>query len=174
MVRFRDDIFAVVDGDVSPAERFAVCITALASLSWKISLDCIHQYGVPMLDLLIYKGPRHRCSGLWDFRPYTKPTALHVPLSPASCHHRSAHIGWPIGEIRWVFVCSLRLQAFRYDGMNKFRRWRHLFVSPQSLAVCTDLCARGRPPQKKGRKVVADVLRVVLPFIRPLPAFKLG
>ena len=58
---------------------------------------------VDYLDLVIYKGERHRTSGYLDLRTFQKPLNLYQYLEFSSCHTQSVFKGLVVGEcIRYI------------------------------------------------------------------------
>ena len=100
-LRYRDDIFAVCV-DRAAADRLCETLSKKVSSCWRVVVDSVSGYGVPFLDLFLYKGPRYRATGYLDYGPYNKPTKVGVPLSDESAHPRHIHHSWPQGEFRRI------------------------------------------------------------------------
>ena len=132
-VRFRDDVLVVLESEAA-AHNFCSAMRNVAQPTWAISVDELSGYGVPMLDLFVFRGPRFQASGRLDYYPYFKPTSRAVPLGPTSAHPRSVHESWPKAEIERIRRLSSRQAAFEHYSAKKLRRWADFFVSPVSTS----------------------------------------
>ena len=70
-----DDVLVVLNG-MAAAHTFCDAFKRLATPHWTVSLDELSDYGVPMLDLFIFQGPRFLANGLLDYYPHVKATRL--------------------------------------------------------------------------------------------------
>ena len=84
-----------------------------------------------MLDLIVMRSG----SGL-SHKPYIKPSARHIPLSPDSSHHPAIHSAWPIAEINRMRARSVKLSDFHHFRYIKVQRFGECFISPAVLEKC--------------------------------------
>ncbi len=161
-LRFRDDVLVVAES-LEHAQNLVKQIQSRAKGCWTVSIDATSTYGVPMLDSLVYVGPRFKASGILDHAPYIKPTAVHVPLSSTSAHPRCIHENWPLGEVRRLRRLSLRDASFAYYRKKKLARWAYFFMDPEVLQKC----ATWQAPliqQKSAKTCLGDVFRCVVRY----------
>ena len=60
-----------------------------------VQVESVRDTTVQMLDLELYLGDRFKRYGLLDYRLFTKPTEIWIPLSPTSEHSEGTHKAWP-------------------------------------------------------------------------------
>ena len=92
--RFRDDIFAIVDGPISCVRGFVEALKA-NSCVWKLKVESISLHEVVFLDLRIFKGPRWAATRCLDITLNHKATAQKQVLACHSLHTPSTHLSWP-------------------------------------------------------------------------------
>lgn len=98
---FSDDILACVS-----EPRFCLGLReALASshdgfpLLYRVELESFSLQRCNMLDMTVFKTVSSGMSKL-AFKPYIKPSAMHVSLGARSCHAQACHLAWPTAEVR--------------------------------------------------------------------------
>ena len=103
--RFRDDIFMVYNGTQMELDSFHTEINRMHQ-TFKFTIESSEK-GVTYLDLQIFKGQRHRESGILDIRTHTKQTDTFQFLHRESCHPKATFSGFLKGEIlRYIRTCS--------------------------------------------------------------------
>ena len=164
-LRYRDDIFAVVRSKEA-ATTLHGHLAKAASACWRVELEGSSAYGMPMLDMMVYKGPSFLRTGRLDHHFYQKPTARHVPLSPWSCHSSSVHRSWPISEVARIRQLCLHDTSFKYYRDRKVARFRSFYLDPAVLAKC----AKHRPRLTGiAPEVRPDSLRLIRVVVRYHP-----
>jgi hypothetical protein len=116
--RYRDDILVVLS-DPQCCSPFVKQLVSLAAPLYVVERESFSLVGSQMLDLFVFK---HLCGdGVHRLRcsPFVKPSARHIPLTPASCHAPSCHRAWPIAE-----VSRMHSRSFNYRHFRAFQdRW---------------------------------------------------
>ena len=56
-------------------------------------------HDIDFLDFTLFKGSRFKYSGLFEYKPYFKPTDIRVPLHASSAHSLAIHRSWPRSEL---------------------------------------------------------------------------
>lgn len=102
--RYRDDILCIFDEQSADIHKFISAFRLKAHV-FKIVCDKISSETVNMLDVTISV---HLNQGKFhlQYKPFFKPTSLHVPLSTTSAHNTSTLVSWPFNEIRRLALLS--------------------------------------------------------------------
>merc|ERR1712226_292402 len=85
--------------------------------------------GIDYLDITLSKGQHWQNTGFADVEPFTKPTALAVPLGVDACHHPSVHRSWPQAEVHRLARRSVGWMQFHMSttnfiaGLHRFWCW---------------------------------------------------
>jgi len=160
--RFRDDIFFVADSEAQ-ARVFTAHLVAKAAPHWRVSIDRLSDFGVPMLDTYLYVGPGFTISRRLDVSPFIKPTAVHIPLSWCSAHPGHTHEAWPLAEVKRIRRLSRSDAVFNYFRAKLLARWRRFFMKPSTLCKCAAWPAC--PSTQKHRPLSSDdCFRLVIRF----------
>lgn len=103
---FKDDLLIVIGGDANPRRRFYHALQAKA-IFFRLKVESISRSSVEMLDIILYKGNRHRLYGILDHVVRIRTSALGIALSDTSCHPAGAHRTWPLARLRTIKLrCS--------------------------------------------------------------------
>ena len=172
-LRFRDDVLAVCK-DTEHARRFIEAYKRAAQEFCTVELENASATVTTFLDFTVFKEACGGCTRL-RFRPYVKPTARHLPLSPFSVHPRSVHGSWPVAEAaRLLKRCSHRADGEEWIRM-KVAQWHHRLLDVEVLRRCRAVataCAGsevaanflGASGRSEGRFEDKRHLRLVLPY----------
>eukprot|EP00971_Amphidinium_carterae_P169442 3356922-Amphidinium_carterae.1 len=103
--RYKDDLFFVMrTGQNLINFSNALAARKASSESPFDIVKCeVNQTHMQFLDVTVFKGPRWRLTGYVDIKPYTKQTAVYIPLSQLSLHPPAIHMAWPKAEIRRAY-----------------------------------------------------------------------
>ena len=72
-------------------------------------VESVSSNSVDMLDIVIYKGPRHTAIGKIDVGMFVKATHQGTSLCHLSGHHPSIHIAWPSARLAYSKrICTSR------------------------------------------------------------------
>ena len=102
--RYRDDVLII-------ARRGAALRTFFHGMSkrargvYTIAFDNPSCQSIDYLDVTLFKHKNHLDGDSVSYKPYRKPTAVHVPLHRGSGHNPSVHDSWPSGDL--VASCFL-------------------------------------------------------------------
>ena len=120
-----------------------------------------------MLDVLIFKKKLGVSSSIC-WKPYTKPTARHLPLHPCSKHPRSTHMSWPIAECMRFVCTSFARGDFEIRKRAFVEKLRHHFFDSEIIQACINWkyprvtgCFALQVQEQESR---ARVVRLVLPY----------
>ena len=125
--RYHDDVFFIA-GSPSQADLAIDTLKKQAEGMYSISVEAVSTKEAQMLDILVFKEGSRLL-----FRPYIKPTAVHVPLHESSCHPASVHRSWPLSEIRRLKKRSVRRCDFVLAARKKVEKFQWHFMSPKVL-----------------------------------------
>ena len=74
-------------------------------------VESVSSNSVAMLDMAIYKGPRHTASGKLDVGMFAKATHQGTSLCHLSGQHPSIHIAWPAARVaHFKRICTSRAE----------------------------------------------------------------
>ena len=160
--RYHDDVLFVA-GSPSQAELAIETLKKQAKGMYSISVEAVSTTEAQMLDILIFE-----CGSRLLYRPYIKPTAVHVPLHETSCHPASVHKSWPLSEIRRLKKRSLRRCDFVFVARQKVEKFQWHFMSPPPTLqrVRAAIENPGLPPPR-----VAPVKRIARLIVDFNPSF---
>ena len=156
-VRFKDDgLFVLPPGSVLEIKKAFTSRAKYFTIEWGDPGE-----KVPMLDVLLYKGWRWRHTGLLDYRLYTKPTSIWLPLSPSSMHRETVHFGWPRAA-----VCRIRKRCHSRvigdEEVAKFTEQLNSVTFPEYAETILSKSGVVRPVEDRSR--IRFVSRIILPF----------
>ncbi len=129
--RYRDDIFVVLDHPRRCPAFYEALITTAAKV-YKIERESYSLVGSSMLDLFIFKLESTTGVSL-AWKPFVKPTAVHVPLHSSSIHPRSTHTSWPVAEIARMYRRSLFVKDFTVAKTRMISRFRRFFLEAETF-----------------------------------------
>lgn len=172
-VRYRDDILTIVENPHC-CTAFYECLIPKAAMAYKVEVESYSLESINMLDMTLYK-LRSETGVRLAWRPFVKPSALHVPLSSTSMLANSIHKSWPVAEISRMYRRSLSKEHFEAARARMIAGFRGFFLSgairrceqwqaPCRSSIATEPARGAAPPSK--------IVRLILPFsprLRGLP-----
>ena len=138
-----------------------------------IEIESTSIYQACFLDLLIFKQKNNLSPTSWSLshRPFTKPTARHLPLSSLSVHPDSIHRSWTTNEIRRLWKNSAKNEDFDKAKSKMCSRWAECFLDPGIVRTCrqwhpplTSCERRAGERQERTTDTQPQILHLVLPF----------
>lgn len=157
--RFFDDILMILP-DEGVFDDIIALFKSKARPHFTIEVDAVSNHAVPMLDMLVRKRLYGQdCKIVW--RPYVKPTALHLPLHHESLHIPATHVSWPIAEMRRLHQLSTFSHEFEHARNLKLARWSQFFLHSCVL----ESCKQWKPAVAPRARVAPSVrtVRFILP-----------
>ena len=117
--RYEDDLFIVLDAPRATRLEFFRQFK-LKSSFFRLKVEEVSSVSLEVLDITIFRGPRWVRTGCLDYRSFKKPTSIHRPLSPHSCHAPGVHLAWPLAEVLRINKRSHSI-AHRKAAVQTFR-----------------------------------------------------
>ena len=178
-IRFRDDVFAIVDNHI--VGNLLGALFRKHGRMFKVTVDEVSPTTVTMLDLRVHKllpeqVDTQNCS--LGFSPFIKPSARHIPLGPSSAHPAACMRAWPRAELLRMRSRSSCVEAARAAQERKIRRFELFFLDrfiPRDIsaeAPCRSPCAMAFTRLiSSSREHDPRTIRLVLPWSGRLCGF---
>ena len=110
-LRFKDDIFFVIDSDYETRIQFVHEVKRLSEF-FVIKIETISRVQIQMLDMVVFKGPRFAAVNKLDAGAHVKRTHQGSSLSHRSGHCPSVHMAWPLSRMQhFARICSSRVET---------------------------------------------------------------
>lgn len=128
--RFIDDIFAIVKGDLSKAKALVYEFNSIHE-----TINLTHEAGdtVPFLDLMIFKGPRFKRTGILDVALHQKELNMYLYIPPTSFHAIHVFRSFIISELKRFCINTCSTERFNAIKDLFYYRLRRRGYSPGFL-----------------------------------------
>ena len=133
---------------------------AILGSRWTLSVDDMSSHQVVMLDLILFRNKFNRLR----YRPHIKPTALLVPLTPASAHPPSTHV-WPLAETRRIARHSTSQRHFKHVFSKVFDAWKRFGIDKSILDAAKSFAPLGNRLRATGTRSGEDAAQENGPWL---------